>query len=418
MKQEGSRVKNPDRRFLVALLLPVLLPLQAAAQKADDTERIVRLVAAHVLSDASFQFEDRHDGRRYLYPERAPLGATLALASPLNDWRYTNGVLNLAMLRIGRQLGDSSCTEFPRKNIALAFDSYKYFEKRRISESKWEYPFGQFFMMEELDDCGAMGAATIEVLRLDPQERYRTYVDRARAHIETRQARLEDGTLVRTFPRKWTLWADDLYMSVVFLARRAGLPGGASCFDDAAKQVVNFHKYLFDEQLGVMHHCWYSDVRRPGVAFWGRANGWALLAQVELLDRLPEGHPQRDTLLALLRRHIRGIVRLQGGEGLWHQLLDRDDSFLETSCSAMFTYAIARSVNRGYIDRQFAEFVMRGWRGIESKIRPDGQIEGICAGTGVDEDLRFYYRRPTPLNDSHGIGAVLLAGAEVLEMGK
>jgi rhamnogalacturonyl hydrolase YesR len=388
----------------------------ALGQKEDDTERAIRLVAARVLSDAAFQFEDRHDGRRYLYPERAPLGATLRLVSPLNDWRYTNGVLNLAMVRLGRQLGDSSYPEFARKNIALAFDSYRYFEERHTNESKWEYPFGQFFMMEELDDCGAMGAATIEVFRVDPQERYRAYIDRATTHMQTKQARLDDGTLVRTFPRRWTLWADDLYMSVVFLARRAELPGEDSCFDDAARQVVNFHKYLFDDQLGVMDHCWYSDVQRPGVAFWGRANGWALLAQVELLDRLPEGHPQRDTLLALLRRHIRGIVRLQGREGLWHQLLDKDDTFPETSCSAMFTYAIARGVNRGYIDLQFKEPVLRGWGGILTKIRPDGQIEGICAGTGVDEDLMFYYRRPTPLNDPHGIGAVLLAGAEVLEM--
>jgi rhamnogalacturonyl hydrolase YesR len=166
-----------------------------------------------------------------------------------------------------------------------------------------------------------------------------------------------------------------------------------------------------------MYHCWYSDVQRPGVAFWGRANGWALLAQVDLLDRLPENHFLRDTLLSLLRRHIRGIVRCQVGQGLWHQLLDREDSYLETSCSAMFTYAMARAVNRGYIESRYAENARRGWEGVQSKVRPDGQIEGICAGTGVGDDFAHYYKRPTPLNDPHGIGAVLLAGAEVLLLG-
>jgi hypothetical protein len=51
-----------------------------------------------------------------------------------------------------------------------------------------------------------------------------------------------------------------------------------------------------------------------------------------------------------------------------------------------------------------------------SRIRPDGMIEGTCAGTGVSDDLADYYRRPTPLNDVHGIGPVLLAGSEILQL--
>jgi rhamnogalacturonyl hydrolase YesR len=42
-------------------------------------------------------------------------------------------------------------------------------------------------------------------------------------------------------------------------------------------------------------------------------------------------------------------VAAQGGMGLWHQLLDKTDSYLETSASAMFTFTIARGVNRGWL---------------------------------------------------------------------
>jgi rhamnogalacturonyl hydrolase YesR len=210
-------------------------------------------------------------------------------------------------------------------------------------------------------------------------------------------------------------------MSISFLARLADLPSNPSSvnhLDDAARQVINFHRYLFNEQVGLMYHCWYWDVRRPGVAIWGRGDGWAMLAQVDLLDHLPRDHPQRDTLLSLLRRHIVGVARHQGAEGLWHQLLDKVDSYLETSCTAMFTYAIARAVNKGYIEPRYASIARRGWEGVMSKILPDGQVEGVCAGTGVSDDLVHYYRRPTPLNDVHGIGAVLLAGTEVLQLQK
>jgi unsaturated rhamnogalacturonyl hydrolase len=319
-------------------------------------------------------------------------------------------------------LHEARYSDFPVKNIAFGFDNYKWFEQRYKGEAegvgKWNYPFGQRFIMEELDDCGAMGASVIEVYRRDRQDRYRSYIDDASAHMAKRQTRLKDGTFARSFPHRWTLWTDDLYMSISFLSRMGELTGDVKYFDDAARQVVNFQKYVFDAVAGLMYHCWYSDVQRPGVAFWGRANGWALLAQVDLLDRLPKNHPKRSQLLKILRQHILGIARYQGAEGLWHQLLDKPDSYPETSCSAMFTYAIARSVNRGYIEPRYASIARRGWEGIMTKIHPDGQVEGVCAGTSISDNLVDYYHRPTPLNDIHGIGAVILAGSEILQLGK
>jgi rhamnogalacturonyl hydrolase YesR len=82
----------------------------------------------------------------------------------------------------------------------------------------------------------------------------------------------------------------------------------------------------------------------------------------------------------------------------------------------MFTYAVARAVNRGYIGPDYASLARRGWEGVMSKIDENGNIRGVCAGTGVSETLDDYYRRPTPLNDPHGTGAVLLAGCEILRL--
>ena len=405
------------------LILPILATLAASCARPPlpspqpplrGTEATVRAIADGVLRDATFRFVDSA-GRRYASTADAPAAARLGLESGYNDWRYWNGVLNLAMLRAGGALGDSGYAAFARRNVAFAFDSYGWFEAR-YDGRKWEFPFAQRFTMEELDDYGAMGASVVEVYRLDPQPRYREYVERAGAFALTRQGRLPDGTLVRAFPRKWTLWADDLYMSVSLLARLGALTGDRRWLDDAALQVERFHQHLFDDSVGLMHHDWYSDTGKPGVAFWGRANGWALVAQVDLLDRLPREHPARDTLLRLLRRHIDGVARWQSPTGLWHQLLDRADSYLETSASAMFSYAIARAVERGWVPRRYLDIARRGWAGVETRVRADGRIEGVCAGTGVSNDLRDYYARPTPLNDPHGIGTVLLAGAEMLSL--
>jgi len=396
----------------------VICFISLSAQDSLETKSKLLAIAKRILKDPTLQFVDQKTGTKYSSLENIPSTALLKPESPYNDWRYWNGVLNIAMIRLSEVTGEQIYADFARRNVAFSFDSYKYFQSKHADENKWNYPFGQFFIMEELDDCGAMGASVIEVYRKDKQERYRKYIDEAANHILNMQARLEDKTLVRSFPHKWTLWADDLYMGLSFLTRMGELTGERKYFDDAALQVINFHKYLFDERTGLMSHYWYSDVNRKGVAFWGRANGWAMLAQIDLLDRLPKNHPQRDTLIALLQRHILGIARYQSGEGLWHQLLDKTDSYLETSCSAMFTYTIARAVNKGYIEARYASIALRGWEGVMTKIRPDGQVEGVCAGTGTSDDLVHYYKRPTPLNDIHGIGAVILAGTEMLQLKK
>jgi unsaturated rhamnogalacturonyl hydrolase len=412
-------VQRISQLILISILLVSFsLTVPCVAQDTSETIKKLRALADGVLKDAAFQFVDSNAGIRYKSTENAPQRVKLSFVSPYNDWRYWNGVLNIAMLKLSDMLNEPAYSGFALKNIAFCFDNYRYFEKKHRGEDKWSYPFGQYFIMNELDDCGAIGASVIEVYRLTKQDRYKIYIDKAAKHVLTGQSRLDDGTLVRSFPQKWTLWADDLYMGLSFLTRMGELTNDKKYFDDAAKQVINFHKYLFDEEAGLMHHCWYSTSSKQSVAFWGRANGWAIVAQVDLLDRLPKNHPERGTLLALLKKHISGISRYQSADGLWHQLLDKPDSYLETSCSAMFSYAIARAVNAGYIAPHSYSIAEKGWKGVMSKIDADGKVEGICAGTVVSEDLNYYYQRPTPLNDIHGVATVLLAGTEILHLSK
>ncbi len=373
-------------------------------------------VVENVINRNNFMFIDEQSGNLYESTSDAPEETVLKPASPYNDWRYWNGVLNIAMYNLSDVLRDPEYKEFAQRNVSFAFDNYKYFEQRYNNEDKWSYPFGQRFILEELDDGGAMGASVIEVYHDDTQQRYINYIQQVADHVFNKQDRLDDGTLVRKFPHEYTLWADDLYMGLSFLSRIGDLTNDNKYFNDAVNQAINFHEYLFDQNKELMYHNWYSDLKRQGVALWGRANGWALVAQIDLLDNLPVDHPKRDTLVSLLQKHIMGVAKYQGPYGLWHQLLDKPDSYLETSCSAMFTYSIARAVNKGYIDARYASIAINGWEGVMKKIRADGQIENVCTGTVVSDNLVDYYNRPSPLNDIHGIGTVILAGSEILRL--
>ena len=406
--------------LIVAALAGAAPPVRA--QTRAETERAVRAVADRVLREATFDFTDSATGRRYPAADSAPAGARLRITSEYNDWRYWNGVLNIAMPRLAGELEDARYFGFVGRNVAFAFDNAPYFAARYKGEDRWTYPFAHHFGMVELDDYGLEGSVTAGLLIFHQDERWQRYVERAADYIATRQIRLPDGTVARDRPRRWTVWADDLFMSVPFLLSMYGRTGAGSWLNDARRQVINFNRHLFDQRAGLMYHNWYSDSAggegpgsSHGVAFWGRANGWALMAEVELLDRIV---PMRegDSALVLFRRHVAGIARYQDSTGLWHQLLDKPDSYLETSASAMFTYAIAHAVRQKYLAPSWLAVARKGWRGVMSRIRPHGQIDGTCAGTGTSDVLADYYSRPTPLNDVHGTGAVMLAGWEMVQI--
>jgi rhamnogalacturonyl hydrolase YesR len=195
------------------------------------------------------------------------------------------------------------------------------------------------------------------------------------------------------------------------------LTGDKKYYDDAIKQVTQFAGYLFNSQKGIYMHGRNMNQPDNPEFYWGRANGWAMMASVELLDVLPDDYPGRDRVLNILRAQIKGVVPLQSGSGLWHQMLDKPDSYLETSASAMFVYSIARAINRGWISPvSYGTAAQAGWNGITTRINERGQVEGTCVGTTFASDNIYYYNRPTSVDASHGYGPVLLAGAEMIRL--
>lgn len=152
---------------------------------------------------------------------------------------------------------------------------------------------------------------------------------------------------------------------------------------------------------------------------WARANGWAILTMVELLDVLPENFAGRSTVLDLLAAHAKGLAGYQSGTGLWHQLLDHNDSYKETSATAIYTYSIAHAINKGWLSAQaYAPMVVLGWNAVTTQVNAGGQVENVCVGTGMGFDPAFYYYRPVNVYAAHGYGPVIFAGAEVLQLVK
>jgi rhamnogalacturonyl hydrolase YesR/acetyl esterase/lipase len=331
---------------------------------------------------------------------------------------YTMGVTHAGMLLCAEVTGDKRYADFTARHMKFIADAFPYF---RAQDEKFgngrRNCFRGILHTESLDDCGAMCAALIKARRAgvgpDLEPVFRHWID----YISHEQFRLPDGTLARRRPQPASLWSDDFYMSIPALAQIGALTGDRAYLDDAARQILQFSARLFDPRTGLYAHGWNANQPNNPEFYWGRANGWAMMATVELLDVLPEDHPARPEILKYLRAHIRAVAKLQSGAGLWHQLLDRNDSYLETSASAMFVYSIAHAINRGWIAPVgYGSVAQAGWNALAKEVTDRGEVANTCVGTTFASDAVYYYNRPVSVYATHGYGPVLLAGAEMIRL--
>ena len=330
---------------------------------------------------------------------------------------YEWGVAYGAMLVASEVTGDPKFKEYAIKRLNLIGEVAQYFKSISPNIRQDNYPVRSVLDPRSLDDAGSMCAAMIKTLNAGGNPLLRSYIDNYINYISNKQFRLSDGTLARNRPFPNTLWLDDLYMSVPALGQMGKLTGEKKYFDDAARQVIQFSQRMFNKNQGLFMHGWVQAMNVHPEFYWARCNGWALLAMTELLDVLPENHPARPEILNLLRSHIRGLADLQSGYGLWHQLLNRNDSYLETSATAIYTYCIAHAINMGWIDAQaHGPMAVLGWNAVQTKVNSNGEVEGTCVGTGMSFDPAFYYNRPVNVAAAHGYGPVIMAGAEMIKL--
>lgn len=398
------------------LLFFCLLFLSPLPGVASDDGALLRRVADKVLADYHIGYIDRATNRCYASAEEIPAGARVRIACKYMDWHYSLGVLDMAMLRMAERFGEEKYADFVERQIGYALSAYRHFGVEAGADHE---PFHFLRKFNELDHCGAECAAMICLAARRPAvaEAYAPYIGRAAEHIRRGQARFSDGTLVRTWPHEHTLWADDLYMGLSFMARYGDRYDDRAMLRDAVHQVERFHHYLWDPASELLWHGYYGDLRRTAGAHWGRCNGWVMLATSQLMDVLPAGGRDLRRMRALLERQIAGVAKRQAASGLWRQLLDREDSYEESSCTAIFVYCIAHAVCEGWIDARYASAALRGWEGLcRERITPDAELRGVCVGTGIGNDMPFYYNRPTVDGETHGTGLLLEAGLEILRL--
>lgn len=418
-------MRNRKGLYLLIALLGCGISGQAQT-KMSAGETAVK-IADRILHSTTYDFVNKKTGETFTSLKKVPFSMDVKVNSKYNQWHYTNGVTHLALMELADKTGDKKYEKYVLKNMDFVFNegNLEFFKKqfdqafqaggwRAVPKLSWH----MIFRAKRLDDNGPMGASLIELQMRHPDKAFLAYINETADHLNFAEPRLADGTIARIWPHENTIWADDAFMAISFLSRMGKLTGDERYITDAANQVIQYHRYLWCPEKNIFYHCYHTDTGEHGVAHWSRANGWVFMATADLLSVMPENHPLRAEVMELFRKQCSGVARYQGKNGLWHQLLDKEDSYEEITGTAMFVFGIAKGVKNGWLHKDFIYVAEQGLKGMMTKISDQGDVTAICVGTGIMPSLSYYYNRPTQENDPMGEGPVLRALIEMSDAPK
>jgi rhamnogalacturonyl hydrolase YesR len=204
-------------------------------------------------------------------------------------------------------------------------------------------------------------------------------------------------------------WIDDMYMITILQVQAYRATGDKVYLDRAALEMVAYLDKL-QQPNGLFFHGLTAEF------FWGRGDGWVAAGMSELLSELPANHPKRARIMESYQKMMAALLKYQDADGMWHQLLDHPESFKETSCTGMFTYAFITGVKKGWLtDPAYANAARKGWLALQTYIDENGNIDKVCVGTGQNRNVEFYLTRPTVKGDHHGQAPLLWCSVALLK---
>ncbi len=231
------------------------------------------------------------------------------------------------------------------------------------------------------------------------------------------------------------MWLDGIYMAEPFYARYAVLNNLPEKLHDVAQQIILCYEHTFDPATGLNRHAWDAARVQPwadkqtGLSqhAWGRAMGWYMAALADVLDYFPEGQSDLPRLKQIYLSVATSLQSIQDEKtGVWYQVLDcphRAGNYLESSCSALITYSLAKGARKGYLPASFMDSARRAYAGIieqfievykdQAIINKACQVAGLGGNNGRDGSFEYYMSEPIIMNDLKAIGAFIQAAAEI-----
>lgn len=337
-------------------------------------------------------------------------------------WAYTQGLVCLGMIRLAAAHDDPGYLAYARDYVDHYVDDDGAIRTLALDE----------FNIDSINS----GKLLFPLLDASGDPRYRAAIEQLHRQLEW-QPRTRNGVFWHKRKYPWQVWLDGLYMAAPFHAEYAMRFGPVATFDDVAGQFRVSHDVLRDARTGLLYHGWdesriqrWSDPstgRSPG--FWLRSLGWYAMALVDSYEHFPTGHPGRAELARLLSGLSEALLRVRDEPSkLWWQVPDqggREGNYLEASGSAMIAYAWAKGARLGMLEGRYRELARESFAGLVGALvdwdEATGRMElrNVCRSAGLggdpyrDGSYDYYVSAEVAVNDAHGVGAFLLASAEI-----
>ncbi|MCH8829901.1 MAG: glycoside hydrolase family 88 protein, partial [Planctomycetes bacterium] len=309
----------------------------------------------------------------------------------LNRVAYIPALALIGRLRLGRLTGDTSHRKDIEKIVAPYLNGKKPTFGKRISGSMMpgHLLFGELARTET-----------------DPKKRAR-YIALAR-----RAADLgfdENGKPKSSMPAHNEM-SDAVFMGCPILTQVGKLTGEIKYFDMAVRH-MRFMLKLNLRKDGLHRHSPLCETA------WGRGNGFPALGLALSLTDLPKDHPGRGEMLKAFQSHMAAMARHQDPTGMWHQVVDRDESYRELTVTCMTAFAMIRGIRNGWLaEKTYGPIVRRAFTALKTRIAPNAELVDVCTGTGKQTSLRAYYDRTAILGtDARGGAMALMVTTEMAE---
>jgi len=341
-------------------------------------------------------------------------------------WTYDHGLVLKGIERVWINTGDKQYFDFIKRSM----DHFVADDGSIRTYSQDEYNIDNILP----------GRNLLFLYKATREEKYKKAAALLREQLKTHPRTSEGGFWhKKIYPSQ--MWLDGLYMGEPFYAEYAVTFNEPAAFDDIAKQFILMERHSRDDKTGLLYHGWDESKqqrwanpqtgRSPN--FWGRAMGWYAMALVDTLDYFPEKHKQRAELVAILNRLAQAVAKYQEPRsGLWYQVLDKGTAkgnYLESSAACMFVYALAKGVRDGHLPDSYMQVARNGYSGIlrefvktdaHGQLNLEGTVNvgGLGGNPYRDGSYEYYLSEKVVTNDPKGIGALLLAAAEMEIAGK
>lgn len=268
-------------------------------------------------------------------------------------------------------------------------------------------------------DNQCAGQAYIFLYELDPEKP---------GHYITNIKNSVDSMMVTDKIDDWS-WIDAVQMAMPIFAQLGNITGDTSYYQRAYDMYMYTKLNHGDNGLyNPEDSLWWRDAdfdppyTEPNGedCYWSRGNGWVVVAMARMLDILPGNEPNRGEYEAMLKEMSYALKKVQREDGFWNVSLHDPTHYggKELTGTAMFVYGMAYGVNNGLLDRvEFEPVILKAWNAmVNESLHPDGFL-GYVQGTGKEpkEAQPVTYERE-PDFDDFGLGAFLMAGAEIYKM--